>query len=357
MGGINKIGVFIRNGLTSAEIKEKVKDFPDNPDKDYFMSLGYSEKTAKLYKCTLNRNNSKKSNVKVSTTSKSAMFISPVGSLIRAGLTSEQIREKVKDFPKNPDKQYFISLGYSKKTASTYKSQLAKNNSTLSQQSKAVETDSFMQSHNADSKNIILDTSALGFPEPVSMLNNCEKITVLYSTIREFDKVQKNESKSSYLRKMICEQTNTMLLPQSEQKYNLVTFDWQSNMYVDDIIINYMFSLPANQRPTLLTADHNLALKAKCLKLDYILFLEDSSTSKKEEPEDNKKTSLNQNKAKSKPQNKEKAEPKTDSANVSQQKNEDTITRLGIKIIYTKPFIKVYKYSKSSIIFTIKNNS
>ena len=38
MREINKIGVFIRNGLTSAEIKKKVKDFPDNPDNKYFIN-------------------------------------------------------------------------------------------------------------------------------------------------------------------------------------------------------------------------------------------------------------------------------------------------------------------------------
>ena len=48
MREINKIGVFIRNGLTSAEIKKKVKDFPDNPDSQYFINLGYSKKTASI---------------------------------------------------------------------------------------------------------------------------------------------------------------------------------------------------------------------------------------------------------------------------------------------------------------------
>ena len=246
--------------------------------------------------------------------------INKIGVFIRNGLTSAEIKKKVKDFPDNPDSQYFINLGYSKKTASTYKSQLAKNNSVLLQQQKIIEANSFLHSPNANLNNVILDTSALGFSKPVSMLNECKKITVLYSTIREFDKIQKSESKSSYLR-MMSEQTNTMLLPQNEQKYNLVAFDWQSNMYVDDIIINYMVSLPANQRPTLLTADHNLALKAKCLKLDYILFLEDSITSK------------------------EKAEIK------------DTINNLGIKIMCTQSSIKVCKYSKTSVIFIVKNNT
>ena len=259
--------------------------------------------------------------------------INKIGVFIRNGLTSAEIKKEVKDFPDNPDSQYFINLGYSKQTASTYKSQLAKNNSVLLQQQKIIEANSFLHSPNANLNDVILDTSALGFSKPVSMLNECKKITVLYSTIREFDKIQKSESKSSYLRMMIREQINTMLLPQNEQKYNLVAFDWQSNMYVDDIIINYMVSLPANQRPTLLTADHNLALKAKCLKLDYILFLEDSITSK------------------------EKAEIKVVSDNTSQQKVKNTISNLGIKIMCTQSSIKVCKYSKTSVIFIVKNNT
>ena len=279
--------------------------------------------------------------------------INKIGVFIRNGLTSAEIKKKVKDFPDNPDSQYFINLGYSKKTASTYKSQLAKNNSVLLQQQKIIEANSFLHSPNANLNNVILDTSALGFSKPVSMLNECKKITVLYSTIREFDKIQKSESKSSYLRMMIREQINTMLLPQNEQKYNLVAFDWQSNMYVDDIIINYMVSLPANQRPTLLTADHNLALKAKCLKLDYILFLEDSITSKEIEDHINdiKEDLINNG------EDEEKAEIKVVSDNTSQQKVKDTINNLGIKIMCTQSSIKVCKYSKTSVIFIVKNNT
>ena len=60
------------------------------------------------------------------------------------------------------------------------------------QQQKIIEANSFLHSPNANLNNVILDTSALGFSKPVSMLNECKKITVLYSTIREFDKIQKS---------------------------------------------------------------------------------------------------------------------------------------------------------------------
>ena len=50
-----------------------------------------------------------------------------VGSLIYNGYTSEQIRERIPSFPLNPDKKYFLNLGYSMSTARNYLTTLKKN--------------------------------------------------------------------------------------------------------------------------------------------------------------------------------------------------------------------------------------
>ena len=51
-----------------------------------------------------------------------------VGSLIYNGYTSEQIRERIPSFPQDPNKEYFLNLGYSVHTASNYITALNKNN-------------------------------------------------------------------------------------------------------------------------------------------------------------------------------------------------------------------------------------
>ena len=54
---------------------------------------------------------------------------------------------------------------------------------------------------------------------------------------------------------------------------------------------------------------------------------------------------------------KEKTEIKVVSDNTSQQKVQDTINNLGIKIMCTQSSIKICKYSKTSVIFIVKNNT
>ena len=45
------------------------------------------------------------------------------------------------------------------------------------------------------------------------------------------------------------------------------------NKYHDEVLLQYMIDLPVNERMTLLTVDVQLALKAKALGLDYILYI------------------------------------------------------------------------------------
>lgn len=65
---------------------------------------------------------------------------------------------------------------------------------------------------------------------------------------------------------------------QDNTKYRLVPWKWTNTGYTDYIILDYLENLPINERPTLLTADQNLALKAKCLGFEYILFLSTNSS-------------------------------------------------------------------------------
>lgn len=212
---------------------------------------------------------------------KGGIFMRPkheVGSLIRKGLNSEEIRKRVKDFPDNPDIQYFINLGYKTSTAKSYRILIRKNNS----EKKASNETSLIASKNADKNHLLLDTSALTSSGTVDIIESASSVTILYSVIEEFDTAPKKETASPYFKKMVKQKTKS-ILSQNDSKYKLVPFGRNINKYTDEILLDYLFSLPFSERPTLLTCDTNLALKAKCLSLDFILCsLATSTTNKKE---------------------------------------------------------------------------
>lgn len=193
-----------------------------------------------------------------------------IGSFINKGMTSQEIQERIKDFPYEPSIQYLIDLGYSPRTAKEYRYRLKKNNTfPLKQDHK---NGSFVISAKADITSIILDTSALKRKETVAILKNAASVTILYPTIKEFDTLNKSKSGSAYSKFMIREQTRKMLFS-DDSKYRLVPFGYKVNRYTDELILDYLFSLPIAERPTLLTCDHNLALRAKCLGFEYIDFI------------------------------------------------------------------------------------
>lgn len=197
-----------------------------------------------------------------------------VGCLIRKGLTSEEIQSRIADFPTNPSLDYFIGVGYSKNTAAHYKYLLNKNNS-ADNHSEKNSSSNLIFSKNANANNIILDTCALQHKETRKILSDSDSVTVLYATIKEFDRVCKKDNKSQYLKFNIREETKKMLL--SDSRYHLSPFDWKNNNYTDEIILDYMSMLSLQDRPTLLTADQNFALRAKCLGFEYILYSEKQS--------------------------------------------------------------------------------
>ena len=197
-----------------------------------------------------------------------------VGSLIYKGFSSKEIKKRIPDFPLEPSKEYFMSLGYSIHTARNYKVALKKNNAKVCESSvSSIDESHFLTSLNANENNIILDTSALNYEESVELMKNSFKVSIIYSVIREFDSVIKKKNISNYLRAIIREQTLSMLQNKTGGKYRLIPWNWKSDGYTDNLILEYIESLPINERPTLLTGDQNLALKAKCLGFEYILYI------------------------------------------------------------------------------------
>lgn len=256
-----------------------------------------------------------------------------IGGLLLKGLTSKEIQKRIKNFPDNPDTEYFINLGYTKKTASTYKYLLKKNT-----ENNAINKNYFIMSKKANTNNIIMDTCALHSKHSIKIINNSKSVTILYATIKEFDTVSKNNSVSKGFKYAIRDQTKAILLSDTN-KYRLVPFNWKNTgAYTDEIILEYIETLPASERPTLLTADQNLALRAKCLGFEYILYVNQSSQ--------------NESKPKS---NSDKSSQKEIIQNKTQENTTTSITNLGVEILYDNPIV-IRKHNPSAEIFLVSDD-
>ena len=213
---------------------------------------------------------------------------SEIGKLINQKLTGKEIRKQIKDFPENPDLSYFESLGYTEGTAKTYLSRFRKNEKTNSsyrtsnkltsdsKQAKGRKTkyndldSGFFKTPNANSNSIIIDTCSVGYDSCLKIIFKAKKVTVVYSVIKELDSL--NINNNSTLLGAKTRDIMTKLLEDESGKYRLVPYGYNDERQADDVIIDYLMSLPVVERPTLLTTDKNLSLKAKCLGLEYIFY-------------------------------------------------------------------------------------
>ena len=213
---------------------------------------------------------------------------SEIGKLINQKLTGKEIRKQIKDFPENPDLSYFESLGYTEGTAKTYLSRFRKNEKTNSsyrtsnkltsdsKQAKSRKTkyndldSGFFKTPNANNNSIIIDTCSVGYDSCLKIIFKAKKVTVVYSVIKELDSL--NINNNSTLLGAKTRDIITKLLEDESGKYRLVPYGYNDERQADDVIIDYLMSLPVVERPTLLTTDKNLSLKAKCLGLEYIFY-------------------------------------------------------------------------------------
>lgn len=224
------------------------------------------------------------------------MVINEVGTLIRKGMSTEDIQEKIRDFPSEVTTEYLESLGYEHLEAIKYKCELRHNDILRKEHKKKKEREllkkdgSFIISENADPKNIIVDTCAFSSQKSINIIEKSTNVTVLYQIIKEMEKValKKHDKENGFLLYNIRHYVFKMLL--DKPKYHLIKYK-NDNSYVDDILIEYLETLKEKQRPTLLTADKMLSLKAKCLGIEFILVAE--SLGKKTDDEGSKEKYTN----------------------------------------------------------------
>ncbi len=192
-----------------------------------------------------------------------------IGHIILKGGTSEDIRKEFPDFPVEPTKEFFCSLGYKESTAKSYVYKLK--SSKKKSDSNDIPEDMFVVSKDADYNNLLVDTCVLAHNETLELLEKAAKATFIYPIIEEMDRKKKFNQGKTNLASNIKVYINKML--QERDKYMLSAFNGiTGENYPDNILLQYMKILPTQIRPTLFTADKNLATKAEMWDLQYILF-------------------------------------------------------------------------------------
>lgn len=138
------------------------------------------------------------------------------------------------------------------------------------------DTNLYIISENADPYNILIDTCAIN-DAGTRIMKEAENVWVLNQVIEEMDKVKYREKikkkKDWRIHKHISQITKYSSEMLKNPKYKLIDNYNRKKPYVDDIIIDYLKKSKKRNRPTLLTADRMLALRAKCLNIQYIFIL------------------------------------------------------------------------------------
>lgn len=134
---------------------------------------------------------------------------------------------------------------------------------------------------------MLVDTCALGYKDTINLIEQAEHITFIKSIIEEMDRKKKTDEDSKKQEKILATNIrlyiNKILL--DTEKFMLSSFSGlKDTKYPDDILLQYMLILPKQIRPTLITTDKNLAVKAKLHELPFILF--DVAKGKYEEGEE-----------------------------------------------------------------------
>lgn len=157
---------------------------------------------------------------------------------------------------------------------------------------------SFYFSPNADPNNILIDTSALQFQKGIELIERSTRVTFLHSVLEEMDgqkaklNKKKNISKKErfFLENIILYEKQTI----QKSKFHLV-FDKMKNKkdYEDNNILQFIKSIQEEKRPTLLTADRNLAIRAKSYGVEYIFVANHSiQKSESEKMQESKKENI-----------------------------------------------------------------
>lgn len=203
-----------------------------------------------------------------------------IGNIILHGGTIEDLQKEFPNFPSENIVEYLISLGYASSTSKRYGLRLTVNSNYDDSVKSAKRTSpvekNFLYSGNPNSQNILVDSCALVHPECLEIIDKAQKVTFTTATIEELDrKAHIKSSNNSSLSSLNYNARKYMAkILEDDEKYMVAQYSKStSSQYVDTILLEYLSILPKQIRPTLLTADRDLAIRAKAHDFEYIYYI------------------------------------------------------------------------------------
>ena len=210
-----------------------------------------------------------------------------IKSLILNGKSTKEIRKVIDDFPENVTTEYFESLGFENPEAIKLKWKLRKNNQQENERievgearRKLLKSKKYIFSYNANPNFILLDTSSLANGK--NIINNAKKVIVINSIMKEMNKVVSKRRKN--VKKAICFYRKEV----AKDKYKIIANKKEINSnYCDDSILEFLDGISEDEeKPTLLTADIELAERAKSYGFEYILIVNNNTSNKAKKKEE-----------------------------------------------------------------------
>lgn len=213
--------------------------------------------------------------------------------LIRTGKTSAEIQSEIIEFPDDVTTEYLQKIGFEETQAIKLKWKLRQNDRISEQEMTAgkrrkelLKIGGYKFSANANPDCVLMDTCAMLKKEGRDLISKSSKVIVIESVLREIEKVlmeteRKNKkSPTDYTKISTIKIYKSKMARKSKFKPVLDRPNAEMN-YCDDKILCYLESLSPEKRPTLLTADANLASRAEAYGFDYI-FIKGSNSKKAE---------------------------------------------------------------------------
>ncbi len=199
---------------------------------------------------------------------------------IRTGKTTAEIQSEIIEFPDDITTEYLEKLGFEEIDAIKLKWKLRQNDRIREAEIKAakgrrilLKEGGYQFSPNADPYYILLDTSALLTKRGRDVIRKSKKDIILEATIQEIDNVfietlkkNKKDLMNNANIKTISEYKRTIFNQSKFKKRHIECED----KYCDTKILYYINSVALERRPTLLTADYNLASRADAYGFEYI---------------------------------------------------------------------------------------
>lgn len=213
--------------------------------------------------------------------------------LIRTGKTTEEIQSEIIEFPDDVTTEYLQKIGFEETQAIKLKWKLRQNDRISEQEMTAgkrrkelLKIGGYKFSANANPDCVLMDTCAMLKKEGRDLISKSSKVIVIESVLREIEKVlmeteRKNKkSPTDYTKISTIKIYKSKMARKSKFKPVLDRPNAEMN-YCDDKILFFLESLSPEKRPTLLTADANLASRAEAYGFDYI-FIKGSNSKKAE---------------------------------------------------------------------------